>query len=61
MHPLIEINVVMLLFQSRGAYIFGQDLELTMQESSALLQQIPKTLPEFKVWTQSQFMCENAI
>jgi len=35
MHLLMEINNVM-LFPSRGVSIFGQDLVLTMQESSTL-------------------------
>jgi len=50
----MEINVGM-LFPLRGASNFGQDLVLTMQESStllSLLQNIPKTFNEFKVWTQ---------
>jgi len=62
MHLLMEINVV-ILFPSRGASIFDQDLVLAMHKSStlsSLVQHIPKTFNEFKVWTKKcQFMCEN--
>jgi len=52
MHLLVEITSQH-LFPSRGAYIFVQDLVMTMQESStllSLLQHIPKIFNEFKVW-----------
>jgi len=41
------------LFPSRGASMFGQDFELTMQDSrtlQSLLQHNPKTFNEFKVF-----------
>jgi len=53
------MEIISHLLPSRGAYIFGQKHVLTMQESS-LLQNIPKTYHELKVWTQRfQFMNEN--
>jgi len=43
-----------MLRRKKKTSIFGQDLVLT------IIQHIPKTLNEFKVWTQRcQFMCKK--